>query len=250
MTTRLRELRTRSVDDAAVALREAADAAPVFVGKPIVYNSRTAIGNPLKWGFYEEIAPGSATKTLQEGDIRFLVDHETSMPVSRSSAGTLRLVESDAGVAVDSDLNVAKSYVADLVENLRDKTITGMSFGFIVTKDEWSTIDVGTADGQTVEADLRVIREFKLLEVSAVTFPAYEDTEAGLRKMTAAIRALREGTLTDAEIEALQLAGRAAGERQPADATGATETQPVAATVPARLRFMRHDALAALMPRT
>jgi uncharacterized protein len=247
MTTRLRELRTRSIADAAVALRDATDAAPVFVGKPIVYNSRTAIGNPLRWGFYEEVAPGAATKTLQEGDIRFLVDHDTSMPVSRSSAGTLRLMETDGGVDVDSDLNTAKSYVADLVENLRDKTITGMSFGFIVTKDEWSTVDVATADGQTVEADLRVIREFRLLEVSAVTFPAYEDTEAGLRKMTAAVRAMRDGSLSASDIEAFELAGRAAGERQPAEATGAPETQPAAATVPAQLLLARHAAFAALL---
>lgn len=244
----LRELRTRTLADAGVALRADNPDAPVFVGKPIVYNSRTAIGNPLKWGFYEEVAAGAATKTLQEGDARFLVDHETSMPVSRVSAGTLRLVESDAGVSAESDMNLRKSYVADLVENLRDGTVTGMSFGFYVTKDEWSQVDVETTDGETVQADLRTIREIRLLEVSAVTFPAYEDTEAGLRKMTAAVRSMRDGFMSPDDLRVIEgLAASAGGTPEPADATrDDTDDQPAATTGPTFAHLARlHDALAA-----
>jgi hypothetical protein len=39
-----------------------------FVGHAAVFDVRTAIGNPLRWGFYEEIAPGAFTKTLSKGD--------------------------------------------------------------------------------------------------------------------------------------------------------------------------------------
>jgi hypothetical protein len=86
------EIREISLDAADVELRAATDrrGSPVFYGHAAVFNTRTAIGNPLTWGFYEEIASGAFTKTLQEGDARFLVDHNTQLLVSRVSAGDLR----------------------------------------------------------------------------------------------------------------------------------------------------------------
>lgn len=164
---------------------------PKFAGHAAVFNSRTAIGNPLRWGWYEEIAPGAFTKTLQEGDARFLVDHDSRLLVARVSAGDLRLTEDAVGLATDADLDTELSYVKDLVRNLEKKRITGMSFGFYVVKDEWNTETVETNDGQSAEVEVRVIQEVRLLEVSAVTFPAYEDTDAGLRKMCDEVRSVR-----------------------------------------------------------
>lgn len=152
-----------------------------FAGHAAVFNSRTAIGNPLKWGFYEEIKSGAFSKTLSEGDSRMLVDHNASLVVSRVSAGTLLLFQDKQGLAVDSALDTELSYVRDLKANLRNKNVTGMSFGFMVVKDKWSTEKVATNDGNEVDVEVRVIEEVKLIEVSAVTFPAYEETDAGLR---------------------------------------------------------------------
>jgi len=154
---------------------------PTFVGHASVFDTRYAVGNPLTWGFYEEVSRGSFAKTIAEGDARFLIDHETDKPVSRVSAGTLRLAEDRVGLAVDSDLNTRKTYVADLVENLTDGTVTGMSIGFCVVKDEWTTETVETSDGQQAEIEVRTILEVQLVEVSSVTFPASETTDAGLR---------------------------------------------------------------------
>lgn len=152
-----------------------------FHGHASVFNSRTAIGNPLKWGFYEEIKSGAFTKTLGESDPRMLIDHNPSLVVSRVSAGTLLLFQDKTGLAVDSALDTELSYVSDLKANLRNKNITGMSFGFMVVKDEWKTEKVSTSDGQDADVEVRIIHEVKLIEVSAVTFPAYEATDAGLR---------------------------------------------------------------------
>jgi len=160
-----------------------------FAGHAAVFNSRTAIGNPLTWGFYEEIADGAFTKTLSEGDARMLVDHDTSLVVSRVSAGSLRLSQDSVGLAVDADLDERLSYVGDLVVNLDNRNITGMSFGFRVVKDDWEMVDVETVGGDKAEAELRIIREVQLFEVSAVTFPAYEDTDAGLRSVGVALAA-------------------------------------------------------------
>lgn len=181
------ERRRLTLPDAGVSVRAEGDEPPRFVGYASKFNARTAIGNPLTWGFYEEVADGAFTKTLTEGDSRFLVDHDSRLIVSRVSADTLRLAQDKTGLAVDSDLNVRKSYVADLVENLSDGSITGMSFGFEVMKEDWETIDVETKDGDSVQAELRILREVKLWEVSAVTFPAYDSTEASLRSVATAL---------------------------------------------------------------
>jgi HK97 family phage prohead protease len=116
--------------------------------------------------------------------------------VARVSAGDLQLAEDDIGLATTVDpLDEELSYVRDLVRNLEKRRITGMSFGFYVVRDEWSTVEVEVtgADGKTTteQAELRRILELRLLEVSAVTFPAYEDTDAGLRKMADEVRAAR-----------------------------------------------------------
>ncbi|MDX2520586.1 MULTISPECIES: HK97 family phage prohead protease [Streptomyces] len=158
-----------------------------FIGYAAKFNSRTAIGNPLRWGFYEEIAPGAFTKTLQEGDARMLIDHDSYYVVSRVSAGTLNLAEDAQGLPVDSALDPGLSYVNDLKTNVRNKNITGMSFGFWVVKDDWTLEKVETSDGQTAEVEVRRILEVRLLEVSAVTFPQYEDTEAELASVASAL---------------------------------------------------------------
>lgn len=205
-----------------------------FYGYASVFNSRTSIGNPLRWGFYEEVASGAFAKTIDEGDPRFLIDHDSYYVVSRASAGTLELAEDAKGLAVDSALDPGLSYVGDLKTNVRNKNITGMSFGFQVVKDDWQLIDVETKDGDTVQAELRILREVKLFEVSAVTFPAYQDTEAGLRAVAAAL--VRRGDSAAIEqraqyrpelLELLQTIDREPGEStrgtdtdaEPADAT-------------------------------
>ncbi|MDG9717407.1 HK97 family phage prohead protease [Streptomyces sp. DH24] len=188
--THREERRDLALAAAGVQLRAAGDDQGVlqFEGHAAVFNQRTAIGNPFTWGFYEEIAPGAYTKTLSEGDSRYLIDHDTRLVVSRVSAGSLRLAQDQVGLAVNSDLDTRLSYVADLAVNLENGNITGMSFGFRVIKDDWETITVDTSEGE-MQAELRIIREVQLFEVSAVTFPAYEGTDAALRSVGVALAA-------------------------------------------------------------
>ncbi len=183
------ERRQLPLSDAGWAVRDADsdDKAQTFVGYAAKFDERTAIGNPLTWGFYEEVAPGAFTKTLSEGDARFLVDHDTRMIVSRVSAGDLRLAQDKTGLTVEAELDAEVSYVRDLIRNLDKRRITGMSFGFEVTKDDWEMVEVENRDGGTVQAELRTLREVKLWEVSAVTFPAYDSTEAQLRSVATAL---------------------------------------------------------------
>lgn len=190
------EKRTTALDTAAArVLRADSQEDPRFEGYAAVFDSRAEIGNPFGWGWYEEIARGAFDKTLAEGDARFLVDHDTSLLVARVSAGDLRLRTDETGLAVNAELDTELSYVRDLTRNLERRRITGMSFGFYVVRDTWeeTEVDVEDDDGKTRvrTAVLRTIHEVRLLEVSAVTFPAYDDTEAGLRAMAQEVRASR-----------------------------------------------------------
>lgn len=184
--TRAMELRDRSREEAGIVIRAASDTPDQqqFAGHAAVFNVRTAIGNPLTWGFYEQVNEGAFAKTLKEGDARFLVDHDTSLLVARVSANDLRLEEDGIGLAVDADLDTEVSYVRDLVRNVEKRRITGMSFGFQVVKDDWATEEVETNDGNAAEVEIRTIQEVRLFEVSAVTFPAYEETDAALRALS------------------------------------------------------------------
>jgi HK97 family phage prohead protease len=62
----------------------------------------------------------------------------------------------------------------DIVENVRNGNIDGMSFGFITRKDAW---DVG------VTPALRELLDVELLDVSPVTYPAYPKTDIALRAL-------------------------------------------------------------------
>lgn len=178
----------------AVRVAQADAEARTFVGHAAVFEERTAIGDPRTWwGWYEELDRGVFDKTLEESsDARFLVDHDTSMIVARQSAGDLQLRTDKVGLLTEADLDLEVSYIRDLARNIEMRRITGMSFGFQVVRDQWSA-EEEIVDGKVVDVDVRRILEVRLLEVSAVTFPAYEQTDAGLRSAIEAVRHDRLG---------------------------------------------------------
>ncbi|GIJ51313.1 hypothetical protein Val02_81990 [Virgisporangium aliadipatigenens] len=184
MTTE--ERRDLSLAAAGLQLRAAGDEAEQrFYGTAMLYGTRAAIGNPKSWGFFEEFAPGAAARSLAEFDQRMLIDHDTYYLVSRVSAGDLTLTDTARGVEVDSALDDELSYVRDFRRNVEKRRITGMSIGFWVREARWEEIEVEEPrpDGkiEVYTADLRVISDIDLMEVSGVTFPAYVDTDADVR---------------------------------------------------------------------
>jgi len=233
-TSSVLEQRTRALadTDAHLVRAEGDDGARRFVGHAAVFDSRTAIGNPLSWGFYEEVTRSAFDKTLSEGDARFLVDHDSRLLVARVSAGDLDLAADDVGLAVDAGLDTELSYVRDLARNLEKRRITGMSFGFYVVRDRWEVEQVDTSDGHSVDVYVRYLEELRLIEVSAVTFPAYEDTDAGLRAKVDEVRAAR-GVPT-------QTSPPASGRARPAPADATQDDQTPAPAAEATRGDVRH----------
>jgi HK97 family phage prohead protease len=160
-----------------------------FKGYAAKFNKRTQIG-PKTWGFQEQIAEGAFAKSIGESDVRFLQNHDPNFVLARSKAGTLRLAEDKIGLPVDADM-APTSYARDLAILLDRGEVDQMSFAFTVVSDKderWETLDDGT--------ELRTILRAQLWDVSAVTFPAYKDTTAGLRSVAFDVLADKLGLTT------------------------------------------------------
>lgn len=175
-----REVRLSTLSD--VEVRSDGDGPIEFKGVAAVVNSQTRIGRSA-FGFYEELRAGAFEDSIAADDIRMLKNHNTDLILARNTAGNLRLKDTAKGLAVDADMTPT-TYARDLGLSLAAGDISQMSFGFEVLDEEWITLDEDhELKGTVVEPELRVIKRVKLWEVSPVTFPAYTDTEAGLRSV-------------------------------------------------------------------
>lgn len=123
--------------------------------------------------FREKVVKGAFEETIQIDDIRALFNHDPNYVLGRNKAGTLTLEEDEKGLKVrivPPDTTWAK----DLLVSIKRGDITQMSFGFTVILDRWSYED---------NIDVRELLKVKLFDVSPVTFPAYAQTECGIRSM-------------------------------------------------------------------
>ncbi len=149
-----------------------------LTGQPIVYNERTDLG------WYDEIIDDNALADTDLRDVRFLVNHNTDMiPLARSrnnnANSTMQMeVVPGAGMSIRVDLDTENNAEAkSLYSAVSRGDISGMSFMFIVDSDTWEDLES--------EHPTRHIRSIsKVLEVSAVTFPAYEATSITARGLS------------------------------------------------------------------
>lgn len=125
-------------------------------------------------GFVEVVKPTAFNKTVKEADVRALWNHDPSLVLGRKQSGTLELSLDSKGLHYRS-LLPNTSYARDLFELLERRDITQSSFTFFKILDDW---DLVTLDGQA-EFPQRSLVEVGLVDVSPVTFPAYEDATSG-----------------------------------------------------------------------
>ncbi|MCJ7840513.1 HK97 family phage prohead protease [Lederbergia sp. NSJ-179] len=160
-----REIRT--VDITNIRTRSKEDEPLKVSGYAAVFNSRTNIGD---W-FDEIIAPGAFQQTLKDNDdIRALFNHSWDNVLGRTKAGTLSLSEDEKGLKFDLELPDT-TLARDLAVSMERGDIDQCSFGFYVTSETWD---------YDSEPALRTINEVELFEISLVSLPAYDDTEAAL----------------------------------------------------------------------
>lgn len=154
------------------------DSGAYIIGRPIVFESKTNIGP-----FDEVIERGALDKTDLK-DVRFLVNHDLSkIPLARSrnnnANSTMQLLVDENGMAIRVNLDIENNAEArSLWSAVNRGDITGMSFMFGIDEEVWENLES--------EHPTRRIRSIStVVEVSAVTFPAYEDTEIHARSKEA-----------------------------------------------------------------
>lgn len=156
-----------------------------LTGRPIVYDARTDLG------WYDEIIERGALDETDLKDVRFLVNHNVDMiPLARSrnnnANSTMQMSVDNDGMEIRVDLDTDNNADAkSLYSAVARGDISGMSFMFSVDKDAWDDVDT--------EHPTRRVRSIRrVLEVSAVTFPAYTQTSIQTRGLSEALDSAKE----------------------------------------------------------
>lgn len=170
-------------------------------GTPIVFNQSTDIG-----GLWEESIDPDAIDEETLRDVRLLVNHDfNGIPLARSRRNTknstMRLsIESD-GVTMEADLDEKNPKAVELYSAVERGDVSGMSFAFLVDGDRWDNLDS--------DYPKRTITHIsEIYEVSAVTWPAYEQTSISSRSLESGKESLADArkALESAKVRAAKIA--------------------------------------------
>lgn len=152
------------------ALELRAGAGRVLNGYAAVFDSPTRIAD----AFSETIRRGAFSASLASGKpVYLLAQHDFAQPLARSgTGGALELEEDAKGLRFSATLPETRA-ADDLLALARAGVVTGASFGFRVPEggDTWPA------------RDRRELIRVDLLEISAVTVPAYADATVSARAM-------------------------------------------------------------------
>lgn len=157
---------------------EAGEKGNIITGRPIVYESKTDLG------WFDEVIERGALDGADLTDVRFLVNHDISkIPLARSRRNngnsTMQLSPDYEGLGIEVGLDTENNSDArSLYSAVQRGDITGMSFMFSIDDEEWENLE---SDHPT----RRIKKIGSVVEVSAVTFPAYESTEINTRSKEA-----------------------------------------------------------------
>lgn len=162
--------------DVALETRDDGDVG-IITGRPIVYNSVTNLG------WFDEIIEVGALDSADLSDVRLCLNHDTSYVYARSRRNnpnsTMNLYPNSDGLDIEAKLALGESPKArDYYSAVKRGDMDKMSFMFSVDDEEWENIDS--------DHPLRRIKKIaSVVEVSAVTFPAYDATAINARSKEA-----------------------------------------------------------------
>ena len=127
-------------------------------------------------GATESVDPHAFDDALTD-DIRALIDHDTRLVLGRTTAGTLTLRVDENGLFGSILINEDDQDAMNLYARIQRGDVSQCSFGFDI-------LDESTEESRDENGKYTVhwtIKKVKLYEVSAVTFPAYEQTSINAR---------------------------------------------------------------------
>lgn len=179
-----KQLESRSYMCEVRALEDNGEEGSIITGRPIVYNSVTDLG------FFDEIIERGALDNADLTDVRFLVNHDLSkIPLARSRRNngnsTMQLSVDSEGMTIRVVLDTENNAEARaLYSAVQREDVTGMSFMFGIDSERWDDLES--------EHPTRHIESISsVVEVSAVTFPAYDSTSINARSESEALERAR-----------------------------------------------------------
>ena len=123
-------------------------------------------------GMSESIAPGAFASSLA-GDIRALINHDTTLVIGRTKVNTLQLREDSHGLWGHVDINPNDVDAMNLYARVKRGDVDQCSIGFDILSEDTDIREDGSVHW--------TIKDVKLYEVSCCTFPAYESTNISAR---------------------------------------------------------------------
>lgn len=176
-------------------------------GHPAVYDQMTSIG-----GWFNEVIERGAFDGCDFDDVLFSVNHDLrKIPLARSRRNngnsTMKLETNGQGLYVRASLDVENNSEAKSLHSaVKRQDIDGMSFIFFVDEEKWEELDSETPTR-------RIQKIKKVIEVSAVNFPAYVGTDINARDQSVldnaekALENARSSELdnSEGELEIMQL---------------------------------------------
>lgn len=136
-------------------------------------------------GFRERVQTGTFSRSLRtNADVKALFNHIPDNILGRTKAGTLTLSEDSLGLKWRCTLNPKSQAHRDLYQAIDRGDVDECSFAFMVTPEgqKWEE----SKDPDTgKDCLLRTLTDVDLLDVSAVTYPAYPNTSVDARSMAA-----------------------------------------------------------------
>ena len=141
---------------------------PIIEGYFAVFNSNYELWE----GATESIAPGAFDKTIS-GDIRALINHDTTLVLGRTTAGTLELKTDSRGLWGRVKINPNDQDAMNLHARVERGDVSQCSFGFFIVSEETDYRADGSVHWTLTDVDV--------FEVSCCTFPAYEETSISAR---------------------------------------------------------------------
>lgn len=153
-------------------IRAREDGTKTVSGYVVKFNKRSHL---IYGEFYEKVAKGAFTRSLQQNTIKALWNHRSDFVLGSTGSGTLRLEEDDIGLRFELDLPNS-SWGNDAYESIQRGDVDGVSFGFFVREDNWEFLK----DEDLYE---RTLLDVDMHEISPTPFPAYPDSEIGKRSI-------------------------------------------------------------------
>ena len=173
-TDELRSQYGENVELRTAEVRAAGDDALVVEG----YASNFEVEYDL--GYFKETVARGAFDSVMEDEVRFLLNH-TGAPLARTTNGTLELSVDETGLKYRAALADTQDG-RDLYKLIKRGDISQSSFAFTIEADEWSE-----------DRSTRTITKVgRLLDTSAVTYPAAATTSVYARNMAAAAQEVEE----------------------------------------------------------